>query len=154
VGWQNRSDVYVIVELFNTYPFAVRLQGLEIGGPILYAQGIQHESPLFTTPESVPDWNWADVPIDAQLSMLPDVSARLGTVIETMQKSDFLVMATNASGAAVLEVSPGASIESITLAAIAKLKIDAPNVNEQDPNLIEFVNAIVTLISDLRESSA
>jgi hypothetical protein len=86
--------------------------------------------------------------------MLPDVSARLGTVIETMQKSDFLVMATNASGAAVLEASPGASIESITFAAIAKLKIDAPNVNEQDPNLIEFVNAIVTLISDLRESSA
>jgi hypothetical protein len=151
--WQQGSDVLVVVELFNAFPYVVRLPGLEIQQAVVFVQGIQGEDPFIGFPSIVPTWSWAKVPLHGQPQMFKELEARLAPLIETMQYSDLLRMACESAGVTVLDAAPTDSIDEMTNAAFAKLQKAVPSVSSTDTALRDFVRAMVTHVHESRDAS-
>lgn len=149
--WDTADAVLAIVELFNACPFVVRLPGLKLGkAPILYAQGIKGEAPVIGGASSVPALNWDDVPLHAQAEMLPEVNRRLASIMEAMQFGDLLKIACQCAGETVIGADKEGTTRTLTDRAFELLRSRVPAVQPTDANLRDFVERMVTFITESR----
>lgn len=116
-AWQSGDEVLVIVELFNTMPFVVRLPGLRLPRAACYIQGVKGEEPLIGTMPIAPSWTWNDIPEHAQPLMFAGFEERLGTILQTRALAEVIEVAKEVFEIAVAERGEAATDEELTTTA-------------------------------------
>lgn len=118
-AWTDGEATLVIVELFSTLPFVVRIPGVILDQPAYYIQGIHGQQPICGSFEHPPKWHWADIPEHAQPAMFEEFKKRTGAIIESMQFSSLISMAMQALIDAIVSKSAAADDAIIAAAVIA-----------------------------------
>ena len=145
-AWQSENEVLVIVELFNTLPFVVRLPGLELRVAACYFQGIKGEQPLRGLMPLLPQWSWDDIPEHAQAQMLSGVEQRMGDIQRTRQAAEYLLAARDLLAEALRDQTASATDEQ--LLGQARVEIQQWNLTADQFRILD--SALVAFLATFR----
>lgn len=146
MAWQDDRDVIAVVELFNVYPFAVRLQGLRLERPVVFNQGLQGETPTFSEPRGSVQWHWNDVPLHAQPLMFTGVRERFNAIMQSMVLGDLLRILGECVAAAVRESEADTDDDAVVALAMDKAAQVLPTSGGDIESFRDTAKALVAAI--------